>query len=134
LARMVLQHKVALDDPINMYLPDSLHIPSYQGQKITLEELATHTSGLPRMPSNFFATQNPLNPYVHYAVHDLYEFLDQYKLTKVPGTHFQYSNLGVGLLGTILAHAAGLTYTQLLQKYITQPLQMDDTELKIPKI
>lgn len=132
LARMVLQHKVALNDPINKFLPDSLHVPSWHGQKITLEELATHTSGLPRMPSNF-PLKNHMNPYVNYTVHDLYEFLDHYKLTRKPGTHFLYSNLGVGLLGTILAKESGMTYAQLLHKYITGPLQMNDTELRVPK-
>src|SRR5699024_2066700 len=91
LSRLVLQHKVALDDPINKYLPDSLHVPSYHGQKITLKSLATHTSGLPRMPSNFFP-KNILNPYANYAVSYLYYFLDHYKLARKPGTSFQYSN------------------------------------------
>src|SRR5699024_3038520 len=105
---------------------------SYHGQKITLKSLATHTSGLPRMPSNFFP-KNILNPYANYAVSYLYYFLDHYKLARKPGTSFQYSNLGVGLLGVVLSNATGLTYAQLLQKYVTGPLHMDDTELGVPK-
>jgi CubicO group peptidase (beta-lactamase class C family) len=131
LARMVLQHKISLNDPINKFLPDSIHVPSYHGKKITLEELATHTSGLPRMPSNFHP-EDPLNPYANYNIRDLYEFLDHYKLTKSPGTSFQYSNLGVGLLGTLLIQAAGKSYSKLLHQYVIGPLQMNDTELKVP--
>jgi CubicO group peptidase (beta-lactamase class C family) len=133
LARMVLQHKISLNDPINKFLPDSIHAPSYHGKKITLEELATHTSGLPRMPSNFHP-KDPLNPYANYNIRDLYEFLDHYKLTKSPGTSCQYSNLGVGLLGTLLTQAAGKSYAELLHQYITGPLQMNNTELKVPKV
>jgi CubicO group peptidase (beta-lactamase class C family) len=132
LARMAIQQKILLNDPTNKFLSDSIQIPSYHGKKITLEELATHTSGLPRMPANF-SPQNPLDPYIDYTVHDLYEFLDHYKLIKAPETSYQYSNLGVGLLGTILANVAGKSYSRLVQECITNPLGMNDTGVKVPK-
>jgi CubicO group peptidase (beta-lactamase class C family) len=132
LARMALQYKVSLGDTINKFLPDSIDAPSYRGKKITLEELATHTSGLPEIPSNLHYKNN-LNPYAHYSVQDLFEFLDHDSLTKSPGTSFQYSNLGMGLLGTLLARITGTSYAQLVRKYIAGPLGMRDTELKVPK-
>jgi D-alanyl-D-alanine-carboxypeptidase/D-alanyl-D-alanine-endopeptidase len=53
LAQAVLNGEVQLDDPISMYLPEGVTAPEYEGRPITLLDLATHTSGLPRMPSNF---------------------------------------------------------------------------------
>jgi len=130
LARLVEQKKVALDDPIDKFLPDSVHAPSYQGQKISLQDLATHTSGLPRLPSNF-SPKNRLNPYADYSIHDLYEFLDTYGLKQTPGSVYEYSNLGMGLLGHLLEIASHQSYAQLLQKYITNPLEMNDTEIQV---
>jgi serine-type D-Ala-D-Ala carboxypeptidase/endopeptidase len=52
LADMVKQGVVNLNDPIEKYLPSNVKVPQYDGHKITLENLATHTSGLPFMPSN----------------------------------------------------------------------------------
>ncbi|HYW36032.1 MAG TPA: serine hydrolase [Balneolaceae bacterium] len=131
-ARMVQQHKIALDDSIGQFLPDSVHTPSYHGQKITLESLATHTSGLPRMPANF-SPKSQLNPYVDYTARDLYQFLDHYKLKRAPGASYQYSNVGMGLLGDILMRVSGLSYRHLLKKYITSPLEMTNTYIHIPK-
>ena len=50
LADMVKRGIVNLDDPIEKYLPSNVTVPSYNGHKITLEDLATHTSGLPELP------------------------------------------------------------------------------------
>ncbi|MGC2570276.1 MAG: serine hydrolase domain-containing protein, partial [Candidatus Nitrosopolaris sp.] len=50
LADMVKRGIVNLDDPIEKYLPFNVTVPSYNGHKITLEDLATHTSGLPDLP------------------------------------------------------------------------------------
>ena len=52
LADMVNSGLVNLDDPIEKYFPPSDKAPTYNGQKITLENLATHTSGLPEFPSS----------------------------------------------------------------------------------
>ena len=66
---------------------------------ITLQDLATHTSGLPRLPSNL-APKDPANPYADYSVEQLYQFLSSYQLTRDIGSQYEYSNLGGGLLGT----------------------------------
>jgi D-alanyl-D-alanine-carboxypeptidase/D-alanyl-D-alanine-endopeptidase len=60
LADMAARHEVALSDPIANYLQSDVRVPVRNGQSITLQDLATHTSGLPRLPMNF----NPKDPAV----------------------------------------------------------------------
>ena len=60
---MIERGEVHLDDAVTKYLPPSVTVPAKDGKEITLRHLATHTSGLPRMPNNF-APQNNDNPYV----------------------------------------------------------------------
>ena len=61
LAQMVEDGLIKLNDPIDKYLPSNVIVPQYKGHKITIEDLATHTSGLPEFPSNYcpsFAISN----------------------------------------------------------------------------
>src|SRR5688572_17204855 len=74
LADMVERGEVALTDPVAKYLPETVKVPERGGKKITLEHLATHTSGLPRLPGNFFP-RDEANPYADYTVGKLYDFL-----------------------------------------------------------
>ncbi|WFU38159.1 serine hydrolase [Bradyrhizobium sp. CB82] len=74
----------------------------YQGVPITLLDLATYTSGLPRVPDNF-APKDPTNPYADYTADRLYDFLSNHKLGFTPGKHYEYANLGFGLLGHVLS-------------------------------
>src|ERR1700722_17124981 len=74
LADMVQRGEVALTDPVAKYLPPSVKMPERGGRSITLEDLSTHTSGLPRLPTNF-SPNDPANPYADYSVDQLYQFL-----------------------------------------------------------
>jgi D-alanyl-D-alanine-carboxypeptidase/D-alanyl-D-alanine-endopeptidase len=132
LADAVARGEVAITDPIAKYLPAEVKVPERSGRKITLQDLATHTSGLPRLPSNF-APKDPTNPYADYTVAQLHEFLSGYELPRDPGSRYEYSNLGAGLLGHILARRAGPTYEALVQKRITGPLGMKSTFITIPE-
>src|SRR2546423_15176851 len=80
-----------------------------RGRPITLLDLATQASGLPRMPDNF-SPRDSSNPYADYSVQQLYEFLSRYQLPRDPGATYEYSNLGMGLLGHALALKAGTSY------------------------
>src|ERR1700752_999149 len=102
LADMVERGEVKLSDPISKYLPRTVKTPTRDGKEITLLDLATQTSGLPRLPTNF-APKDPRNPYADYSVDQLYAFLSGYTLTRGIGEKYDYSNVGVGLLGHILA-------------------------------
>jgi CubicO group peptidase (beta-lactamase class C family) len=99
LAEAVHRGEVALTDPVGKFLPASVKIPESGGRSITLEDLATHTSGLPRMPTNF-SPKDPANPYADYSVEQMYAFLSGVQLTRDIGSAYEYSNLGGGLLGT----------------------------------
>lgn len=130
LADMVKRGEVALDDPVAKYLPKSVKMPSRNGKQITLVDLATHTSGLPRLPSNL-KPANPENPYADYTVDDLYAFLSSYQLTRDPGSKYEYSNLGGGLLGHVLALRGGKDYETLLRERVLAPLHMDSTGIHL---
>jgi D-alanyl-D-alanine-carboxypeptidase/D-alanyl-D-alanine-endopeptidase len=130
LADMVNRKEVALDDPAAKYLPEHVKIPERSGKSITLLDLSTHSSGLPRLPSNL-KLKDPANPYAGYSVDDLYQFLSGYTLPRDPGSEFEYSNLGGGLLGHLLAYRAGTDYESLIRSRITQPLSMPDTGITL---
>jgi serine-type D-Ala-D-Ala carboxypeptidase/endopeptidase len=130
LADMVNRKEVTLDDPAAKYLPESVKMPERSGKSITLLDLSTHSSGLPRLPSNL-KLKDPFNPYAGYSVDDLYQFLSGYTLPRDPGSEFEYSNLGGGLLGHLLAYRAGMDYESLIGTRITRPLSMLDTGITL---
>jgi CubicO group peptidase (beta-lactamase class C family) len=130
LQEMVDDGEVKLDDPISKYLPLSVKAPTRNGRQITLADLATQISGLPRMPDNF-TPKNPNNPYADYTVGQMYDFLSHYQLQRDIGESYEYSNLGVGLLGHILALRAGTNYEALVVRRICDPLQMNSTRITL---
>jgi CubicO group peptidase (beta-lactamase class C family) len=130
LADMVREGEVKLDDPVAEYLPSDVHMPERDGKAITLVDLATHTSGLPRLPSNI-APKDPANPYADYTVGQLYQFLSGYTLTRDPGSTWEYSNLGFGLLGHALARRARVDYETLVKQRVLNPLGMASTTITL---
>jgi D-alanyl-D-alanine-carboxypeptidase/D-alanyl-D-alanine-endopeptidase len=130
LADMVQRGEVALDDPVSKYLPANVKMPQRNGRSITLVDLATHTSGLPRLPSNL-SPMDPGNPYADYSVEQLYQFLSAYQLTRDVGSQYEYSNLGGGLLGHVLALRAGMSYEALVKSRICVPVGMNSTGIAL---
>jgi CubicO group peptidase (beta-lactamase class C family) len=124
LAEMVARGEVKIDEPVQVYEHPGVTVPSHDGKQITLFNLATQNSGLPRMPNNFEPTYPP-NPYADYTVDMLHAFLNGYTLPRDPGAKFEYSNLGVGLLGHVLAYKAGTDYETLVKTRVLMPLHMD---------
>jgi serine-type D-Ala-D-Ala carboxypeptidase/endopeptidase len=130
LADMVERGEVKPDDPVAKFLPSTVKIPSRNGREITLIDLSTQVSGLPRLPSNF-KPADPADPYADYGPARLYEFLSGYTLTRDIGEKYEYSNLGVGLLGHALALKAGQSYEDLVRRRIFEPLKMNDTAITL---
>ena len=130
LADMVQRREVALSDPVAKFLPADVKVPERSGRVITLVDLSTHTSGLPRLPSNL-QPKDSANPYADYTVEQLYQFLSTYQLTRDIGSEFEYSNLGGGLLGLALARRAGMNYEALVHSRITGPLGMKSTGITL---
>jgi serine-type D-Ala-D-Ala carboxypeptidase/endopeptidase len=125
LARAVLAGRVTLDTPVAQLLP-GWKIPSRSGQEITLGTLATHHSGLPRLPTNL-QPKDPSDPYADYDAAKLKAFLDGYELPRDPGASYEYSNLGFGLLGHALAQMDHTSYDALADEVIFKPLGMTMT-------
>ena len=125
LADMVNQGLVNLNDPIEKYLPiDNITVPSYNGHKITLEDLATHTSGLPDFPTGWIRNHS-------YTTQQVYDFVSNTTLSNKPGTKANYSDIGMGLLGHILSLRAGISFDQLVKDRILNVLAMDSTGMRI---
>src|SRR3954451_786215 len=131
LADMAKQGVVNLNDPIEKYLPSNVKVPQYNGTKITLENLATHTSGLPFMPSNIWinTTIGTINP--NYNSTQLYQGLSNTTLLSKPGTKFLYSDFGMGLLGHILSLKEKVPYEQIVKHRILDVLGMNDTKITL---
>lgn len=128
LSDMVVHRELSLDDPVAKYLPPDVHLPSRGGKQITLADLATHTSGLPLRPTNL-ASKDPNNKYTGYSTDLLYQFLSTYAPKYDIGSHYEYSNVGFGVLGQALSRRAGRPYAELVHSLITKPLGMNDTRL-----
>jgi D-alanyl-D-alanine-carboxypeptidase/D-alanyl-D-alanine-endopeptidase len=146
LAEMVEEGLIKLNDPIDKYLPPNVTIPQYKGHKITIEDLATHTSGLPEFPSNYcpsFAISNAqsLEDKVqhvrnltsctkNFTIGQLYQSLSNTTLTREPGSKYEYSTFGTGLLGRILTLKSNMSsYDELLTERILNVLGMNSTSI-----
>jgi D-alanyl-D-alanine-carboxypeptidase/D-alanyl-D-alanine-endopeptidase len=125
LADEVIKGGVSLDEPVARLLP-GYAIPSRNGKQITLQTLAMHDSGLPRLPTDF-RSANPADPFTDYTAARLEDFLKSYVLPRDPGDQYEYSNLGVAVLGNALAMHAKVDYATLLRARILSPLGMSDS-------
>ena len=130
LADMIEKGEVKPDDPVSKFLPATVRVPSRNGRQITLMDLSMQVSGLPRLPDNL-KPADPANPYADYDAAKLYNFLSRCTLTRDPGEKYEYSNLAVGLLGHALALEAGMSYEELLQRRIFEPLGMSSTSITL---
>lgn len=134
LAEQVRLCHMKLDDPAQKYLPTDLVLPQEKDREITLEELATHHSGLPRLPQFLslfiIGSGGAEDPYAALGWKQMAGLLPSVWLTSPIGSKYAYSNLGMGLLGQALVNAThSADYAELLTKRITQPLGMTDTGL-----
>jgi serine-type D-Ala-D-Ala carboxypeptidase/endopeptidase len=129
LAQLIAQGKVHSDDPVRELLPPGT-VARPQATEITLLDLVTQHSGLPRMPDNF-APADPLNPYADYRPANLYQFVAKHGVAKPADAAFLYSNLGMGLLGQALANRAVMPYADLLRAQVTEPLRLTDTVVSL---
>lgn len=130
LAQLVVEGKMDLDKPVADYLPEGTKLPEFEGQAITVFDLATHSSGLPSIPPEL-AAADLSNPYADYDATKFYAFLASYTLTRAPGAEFEYSNIGTSLLGEAISHVAGKPYAELVSERILTPLGMSETSIAV---
>ena len=130
LANFVIDGKVKLNDNINDYLKD----PIKNSTEISFIDLANHTSGLPRLPSNLDLTNvDPENPYKEYKEKELEDYVTNQLELSNKGEN-QYSNLGAGLLGYTLSKIENDTYESLLQNKIFSKYDMQNSTTDITTI
>jgi serine-type D-Ala-D-Ala carboxypeptidase/endopeptidase len=143
LADMVNKGLIKLDDPIEKYLPSNVTVPQYNGHKITIEDLATHTSGLPEFPDNYCPSFDPAKTKVvdsvqyrkdlfnctkNYTFDQFSQALSNITLSREPGSKVEYSTFGIGLLGHILTLKSNMSsFDKLLDNNILDVLGMNDT-------
>lgn len=144
LADMVNKGLINLDDPIEKYLPSHVSVPQFNGHKITVEDLATHTSGLPEFPDNYCTSFFDLyksgvqdtvqfrtdlfNCTKDYTFEQLYQALSNFTLTREPGSKSEYSSFGIDLLGHIMTLKSNMSsFDKLVERNIINVLGMNDT-------
>ena len=152
LAQLVTEGKVALEDPVQKYLPSSVLVPKFEGREISLLDLATHTSALPvpgpgdkflpawysfkgmRLISLHLIKWDFENPLLGISEGDFFDAVSRTVLKRAPGARWEYSNIGMGLLGLALARADGVaSFGELVQKRVAQPLGMASTWTELPE-
>lgn len=129
LSEMVEAGTVTLETPVRELLPAGT-VAKPDGGEITLLSLATHHSGLARMPDNFHPA-DPANPYADYTEKNLYEYIAKTGVARKADAPFEYSNVGMGLLGEALAKKAGKPYAELLKQDALEPLGMKHTYIAL---
>lgn len=127
LAQAVLEKRVTLDTTLRDLMGPGRSFADPNVAAITLQQLATHTSGLPRIPDNLIDGADPQDPYAHYDRALLDACIARAKLAHAPPFPSSYSNLGVGLLGDLLSRVYGKTWEELVLERIAQPLGLSDT-------
>ncbi|SMY13016.1 serine hydrolase domain-containing protein [Brevibacterium jeotgali] len=134
LADGVVRGDWELQTPVRELLPDGASVPGRADAAVTLQHLATHTSGLVRSPSRIGLRQSLRflqfghDVYAGFSGDDLLEALATTRLRRKPGTGgVTYSNFGFGVLGHALAHALGQDFGQAVTERICKPLGLIDT-------
>jgi CubicO group peptidase (beta-lactamase class C family) len=138
LAKLSATSDLAITDPVETWLPAALQGQNPLLQEITLQHLATHTSGLPRLPPGKLALIKVLAdrmllqaPYTAYSDASIEASLLSLRPKDTPGERFAYSNYGAGVLGMLLAQAQQTTYENLLHSEICQPLSLTNTTITL---
>ena len=127
LAEMVAGGEVGYDTTLSDLLGDRVDFANPEVGKITLQALATHSSGLPRLPPNL-SLSDPADPYAGYDEDDLLEAVGEARAKQPLGNHYAYSNFGAGLLGYLLGEVHGGGYEAALRERILSPMELAATE------
>ncbi len=135
LAELVVKGVVKLDDPVEKFLPENLTLRDSADAPIQLIDLATHRSGLPRLPPDF-SPRDAANPYADYLEKALLASLRLLKGDKTlprRDRNYEYSNFGYGLLGYVLGRADNATFAVALQQRVLAPLGLTSAFLVVPE-
>jgi CubicO group peptidase (beta-lactamase class C family) len=131
LAQATVEGKVTLETTVAELMGPAQRFDDPRVGAITLRQLATHTSGLPRLPADLWLGADPNDPYAHYDRARLNAGVQITKLESDGPFPMSYSNFGLGLLGDLLARRYGKTWAELIAEKITGPLKMADTVVEL---
>ena len=123
------QGKLRLDDSVSMYLPHFKVKQEFESVPITIRGLLTHSAGLPRETAQPYWT----NPYTFPTEKEINDKLGEQNTLYPASREYQYSNLGMSLLGQIVAKVSGMPYEQYVEEKILKPLQLSNTRPRMPK-
>ena len=122
--------EINIQDSIQTYLPVFKNVLAKNNKIITLENLSSHTSGLPRDPFNMDVNDD--YRYRDYSIEKLNAFLSHYVLDSTANT-FNYSNLGVLVIEHSIESKMNRTYESLIIERVTNVLEMSDTQFRVSK-
>lgn len=127
LAQAVVEKKVTLETTVAEALGRDIKFADPRVAAITLKQLSTHTSGLPRLPSNHIAGVVEGDPYANYDEKLLLAYIQGEKLKDAGPYTCSYSNVGVGLLGYLLGRVYDSTWEKAVMEKVCRPLGLNDT-------
>jgi serine-type D-Ala-D-Ala carboxypeptidase/endopeptidase len=130
LAQLALEGEIDLDAPIADYLPEGTVVPEADGKAISAFDLATHMSGLTGLPEEITA-KGLDNPYSGFTDAQLLEWLGQQQLARPIGEGFEYSNVGVALLGEIIEGVTDEPFAKTVEQRVLLPLGMESSVLAL---
>jgi CubicO group peptidase (beta-lactamase class C family) len=128
---MLLEKGQTIEQPIRTYLPNDLPTLARDGIEVNFKHLMTHTSGLSYFPDNFgtgFYTGKVGEEFENYDRNKMFTWLLNAPLRSKPFTTWEYSNGGMGLVGTLLELNYGKSYGTILKEKLLIPLQLNDTK------
>jgi CubicO group peptidase (beta-lactamase class C family) len=129
LADMVRKGELSIDDAAAKHSRPGAKLPSRGDREITLNDLVTHTSALPRMPPHMNGSS--ADPFAIYSPDQLYESLAQTTLSRDIGVQYEYSNFGFMWLSEIVSRVGGKPFAELVRERVLLPLGMKDTSVAL---
>ncbi len=134
LSLLVGEQQLSLDSPLSSFSLEGFQNPKWDGDDLTIKSLATHCSGLPKLPQNFGSKEKDAsNPYAFYTRDDLFSFLNNYHPeTEKPS--YRYSHIGYALLGEIITQSTRTPYADLLNERLLEPIGLDDTRFSLSEL
>jgi CubicO group peptidase (beta-lactamase class C family) len=125
------ENNLSLNTKIKNYIPN--YIPTIQKNavEVCFKNLLTHSAGFDRDPMEILLSANIPNAYANYDSNKFYNYLETVQLNTTPGTLYDYSNIGFGLMGTILERQNHKSYESIIKEKITTPLNMNNTKVTL---
>ncbi|QLG46980.1 serine hydrolase domain-containing protein [Costertonia aggregata] len=130
---LIQEGKLNLEESITSYFPSDINENAKKRlDKIKLKFLLNHTSGIPSDACSVYSERIDGDAWTKgYSIEQLIKDINTIKLEFEPGSQFQYSNSGYAVVGFICETVSNLSYSQLLEKYVTLPYELNNTSVRL---